>query len=253
MAGNTLTIGNSVPKGVWHLAALRMAGAADVAFKHISYKGAAPAVTDLLGGHIDAVTVSPAEVIQHVEVGDLRTLAVMAAERSDAMPDVPTLRERGIDVTFGAWRGLAAPAGTPDLIVDRLRDGFRTAFERPGFREAARKAQLGLSFLDGEAFTKALYEREQAADQLVGGAATTPKTTAEMLKGPALVPALAGGVLLVLLAVLALSSRSTPPADPEPAVDRRSGPSRAGSMSATVTWLVAATTLVPSKSQSPAR
>lgn len=101
-------------------------------------------------------------------------------------------------------RGLAAPAGTPDHIANRLRDGFRTAYERPGFQEAARKAQLGLSFLDGEAFTQALYEREQAADQLVGWAAKTPKTTAEILKGPALVPTLA---FMIFMQVVVMRER----------------------------------------------
>ncbi len=67
---------------------------------------AQPAITGLLGGHIEAVSVSPGEVINHVKGGKLKTLVVMADERMKTMPDVPTLKEKGVDLSIGTWRGL---------------------------------------------------------------------------------------------------------------------------------------------------
>lgn len=212
-----ITIGNSGPGGVWDLAARRLQEAAKVEFALIPFDGAAPAVVQVLGGHIDAVSVSPAEVIQHVEVGRLRILGVMAEQRDSAIPDVPTMREQGVDVVFGAWRGLALPAGTPDDVVATLRDGFKQAYDTPGFREAAANAKLGLSYLDTDAFTTALVEREAAAAQLVANAVSQNPSTVDLLLGRALVPTIAGVAFVVLAIALVVTSRKKSPfAQPTP-------------------------------------
>ena len=212
-----ITIGNSGPGSVWHLAALRLQDAAGVEIAHIPFDGAAPAVVQVLGGHIDAVSVSPAEVIQHVQVGRLRILGVMADQRDPAVPDVPTMREQGVDVVFGAWRGLALPAGTPDDVVATLRDGFKQAYDTAGFRDAAAAAKLGLSYLDTDAFTAALIEREAAAAKLVGNAVSQNPSTIDFLLGRGLVPTIAGVAFVVLAIALAATARKkAPSAKPTP-------------------------------------
>lgn len=85
-------IGNSGVGAIWHLAAAGLAKEAGVEFSHIPYDGAAGAITDLLGGNIDAVSVSYAEVASQVEAGALKVLAVMSDERIEAIPEVPTAR-----------------------------------------------------------------------------------------------------------------------------------------------------------------
>ena len=81
------------------------------------YSGAAPAALALLGGHIDAITVSAAEVYTYVASGKLKTLAVMSEQRIKGFEKVPTLKERGMDISIGTWRGLAVAKGTPPDVV----------------------------------------------------------------------------------------------------------------------------------------
>ncbi len=86
-------MGNSGNGAIWHLAAAGLAKETGAQFKHVAYDGAAGAITDLLGEHIDAVAVSYAEVANYVESGDLKVLAVMNDKRLDSIPDVPTCRK----------------------------------------------------------------------------------------------------------------------------------------------------------------
>ena len=117
-----MKVGNSGNGSIWHLAAASVEDKTGAKFSHIPYQGAAPAVLSLLGGHIDAVAVSPAEVAPHLASGKLKMLAIMADQRLKAFDKVPTLKERGIDVSLGAWRGLGAPKGTPKEVIDVLKD-----------------------------------------------------------------------------------------------------------------------------------
>jgi tripartite-type tricarboxylate transporter receptor subunit TctC len=109
-------MGNSGPGSIWHLAAAAVEDKTGIQFNHVPYNGAAPAVTALLGGSIEAVAVSPAEVGSHVVSGKLKILGVMSDQRPKAFPGAPTFKEQGIDLVFGTWRGLGVPKGTPEPI-----------------------------------------------------------------------------------------------------------------------------------------
>jgi tripartite-type tricarboxylate transporter receptor subunit TctC len=119
-----------------HVAAERFSRKAGIKMLHVQYKGAAPAVVDLLGGHVmmrfDQVTTS----LAHIENGKLRALGVTTLKRSAVLPNVPTMDEAGLpgfsDSTFN---GLVAPSGTPRAIVDRLRQGVLSAAAVPDFRK----------------------------------------------------------------------------------------------------------------------
>ena len=100
---NEVSMGNSGNGAIWHLAAAGLAKETGAQFKHVAYDGAAGAITDLLGEHIDAVAVSYAEVANYVESGDLKVLAVMNDKRLDSIPDVPTCQEAGYNVVLGTW------------------------------------------------------------------------------------------------------------------------------------------------------
>lgn len=95
---NELTIGNSGPGSVWHIAAGLMATKTGIKVKYVPFDGAAPAVTALVGGHISAVSVSVAEVQGQVKAGQLKILGVMDTKRSDLFPEVPTFREEGLGI-----------------------------------------------------------------------------------------------------------------------------------------------------------
>jgi tripartite-type tricarboxylate transporter receptor subunit TctC len=104
-----------------HLAAEMFKRMAGVDIRHIPYKGSGPSMTDLLGGHIDVMFDNPPSSLPHIRAGKLRALAVSSANRSAQMPDIPTVAESGVpgyDVT--TWIGIAAPAGTPPAIVEKL-------------------------------------------------------------------------------------------------------------------------------------
>ncbi|MGE4277245.1 MAG: tripartite tricarboxylate transporter substrate binding protein [Lawsonibacter sp.] len=157
---NELTMGNSGIGAIWHLAAAGLAKVAGTSFKHVGYDGAAGAITDLLGGHIDAVAVSYAEVSNYVQSGDLKVLAVMANDRLEAIPDVPTCKELGYDAVLGTWRGLAVPAATPDEVVNELYRIFSEAAASEEFKEFMANSNNVIDIMDGASF------QTMIADQL---------------------------------------------------------------------------------------
>lgn len=163
----SIQIGNSGTGAIWHLAAAAFEQEIDTEFNHVPYDGAAPAVNDLLGGHIDAVTVSPAEVAAQVEAGDLRILAVMTEDRVDAHPDVPTLEESGVDLSIGTWRGLSVPADTPDDIVAALEESFAEAAEDDEFADTLESLDLGYRFEDQQGFEELLQSQNELFNELI--------------------------------------------------------------------------------------
>jgi tripartite-type tricarboxylate transporter receptor subunit TctC len=159
--GTEMRIGNSGNGSIWHLAAAALEDKVGVKYNHIPFNGAAPAILALLGGHIEAVAVSPAEVTTHVQAGKLKTLAVMSEQRVKGFENVPTLKEKGIDLAIGTWRGLGAPKGTPPAVVAQLRDVAQKAMNEPVLREAMEKQNLGFAWGD-EAQFRAAMARDNA-------------------------------------------------------------------------------------------
>lgn len=156
-----LSVGNAGNGSIWHLAAAALEDKTSVKFNHTPFQGAGPAVLALLGGHIDAVAVSPAEVTTYVQAGKLKTLAVMAEQRVKGFDKVPTLKERNIDLVIGTWRGIAAPKNTPPEVIAYLKEVSRKAADEPAFREVLDKQNLGFAYADDVAF-KATMARDSA-------------------------------------------------------------------------------------------
>src|SRR5699024_2450104 len=123
-------IGNGGTGATGHLSAMAMAQETETEFNHVSFEGSAPAITGLLGGHIEAASVQPPEVLPQVEAGELKVLAIMADDRLDSLPEVPTFKEVGYDFgEIGVWRGVAVPKETPDNVASILTDAFTKAAE----------------------------------------------------------------------------------------------------------------------------
>lgn len=117
----TLNFANSGVGTTAHLAGELFNRMAGVEMVSVNYKGGGPAVTDLLGGHVQLYFSTIPSVIQHVKSGKLRAIAVTGRQRSSEMSDVPTVVESGLrDFEVTSWFGLFAPAGTPRAVIERL-------------------------------------------------------------------------------------------------------------------------------------
>jgi tripartite-type tricarboxylate transporter receptor subunit TctC len=123
-----------------HLLGEMIATGLDVKMTQIHYKGAAPAMTDLIGGNVDSNVEALTNAVPNVNAGQYRALAVLSAERQLLMPNVPTFRELGYpDVVGETWYGVFAPAGTPQPVVNRLSTALNKITGSPEFAENMRK------------------------------------------------------------------------------------------------------------------
>jgi tripartite-type tricarboxylate transporter receptor subunit TctC len=125
---------------------------------HVPYKGAAGAISDLVGGHVQGMISALQTVAPHVHSGRLRMLAVMSAKRAEAFPDVPTLKEQGVaDVEVETWYAMFAPAGTPEAIVSRVNKDMNDFLQERDVRGVLEKQGLN----PGGGTPQALGERVQ--------------------------------------------------------------------------------------------
>jgi tripartite-type tricarboxylate transporter receptor subunit TctC len=140
--------------GTLHMAMEMLTHAAGIKLKHVPYGGAGPALTSILGGHVDTLASGPAVVIPQIKAGQLRPLAGWGAKRVTALPDVPTFKELGYDIEFYIWAGMFAPTGTPEPILRKLRDTVRQAVQDPDFKSAMGKLETPIAYLDAPEFQK---------------------------------------------------------------------------------------------------
>lgn len=147
-----IKVGNSGVGSIWHLAAAVVAEKTGVQFSYIPFQRGNPAVLALLGGHVDAVTVSTAEVLTCVASSKLKVLAVMADKRLNSYEAVPTFKERNIDVSVGSWAGLGVPKGTPANVVHMLKVAALKSMSEPVLMGAMDKMNLNAAFADDVAF-----------------------------------------------------------------------------------------------------
>jgi tripartite-type tricarboxylate transporter receptor subunit TctC len=118
-----------------HLAMAALALESGTEIVHIPYASSPQAMTALVRGDVDIVCLPAISVTPHVASGDVKILAVSTATRSPLLPDVPTLKEAGIDVEADAWMGLIAPAKTPDFVIARIAREVGAVIAAPDVRE----------------------------------------------------------------------------------------------------------------------
>jgi putative tricarboxylic transport membrane protein len=127
--------------------------------KGVSYKGAAEAITNLLGGHIELTSTSAGGVVPHVEVGKLRVVAVAAPRRlGGALADVPTWKEQGADVAYGLWRLAIGPKGMSAAQTAFWEETLRKATQTPEWKSDMEQNFWSDEFILGEAFRRNLAE-----------------------------------------------------------------------------------------------
>jgi tripartite-type tricarboxylate transporter receptor subunit TctC len=145
-----------------HLAGELFKDMAKVNLTAVPYKGAAPAITDLIGGQIDVMFTTVASAASLVESGQLRAIAVTSAERSPAFPQVPTVAEAGVPgYAAESWYGLFARAGTPPELIDRLNRSAASAVQSEAFRKLSVNEGLVTVALPPEALDRYFRAEEE--------------------------------------------------------------------------------------------
>jgi tripartite-type tricarboxylate transporter receptor subunit TctC len=146
-----------------HLVSALFSTLAGIELNHVPYKGSGPAMQDLLGGQVPVSFAGIPNVVSAVKAGKLRALAVTTASRWSELPDVPTVAEAGVpgyEATL--WLGLAAPAGTPAEIVNRLHAETAKALQEPELQQGFRTAGVNATVMKPQefgAFIRAEYEK----------------------------------------------------------------------------------------------
>ncbi len=126
----------------------------DISFNPIPYNGATEAIPAVLGGHTDVTMVTPGEAIAQLRSGQLKALGVMSEDRISYIPDVPTLKEQGFDVVTGTWRGIGAPKGTPDAVIEKLGAAFDAAMASESFKTFMENGAMTIHNLNADEFTQ---------------------------------------------------------------------------------------------------
>jgi tripartite-type tricarboxylate transporter receptor subunit TctC len=147
--------GSSGPYGTLHLAMEMFAASAGIKLQHVPYRGAAPALTGLLSGTVQALASAPGVLKQQVEDGKIRVLANWGAERITSFPELPTFKELGYkDVEFYIWAGLFAQRALPEAIMTKLRTAMRDAVKAPEVAKTFEAAGSPVAYLDAPDFAK---------------------------------------------------------------------------------------------------
>jgi tripartite-type tricarboxylate transporter receptor subunit TctC len=132
----TIPIASTGSGSMPHLALELFQSAAGVKFLHVPYRGAAPALTDLLGGQVQALFADTPVLLPHIRGGKLKPIGAASANRNPLLPEVATLAEQGFpDTAADNWYGLLVPAKTPAAVVAKLHDAVVAALEAPDVRE----------------------------------------------------------------------------------------------------------------------
>jgi tripartite-type tricarboxylate transporter receptor subunit TctC len=140
-SGAGVTLGNVGNGSLAHLTTIVINQTAGTKFLPVAYKGGGPLSTDVIGGHVELAMASTAAQAQHVRGGKMRALVLTGEKRSHTMPDVPTLKELGIDVVAHAWWGILAPAGTPKPIIDKFVAELNKAIKLPDVNKMLTETQ----------------------------------------------------------------------------------------------------------------
>ncbi|MEW6217747.1 MAG: tripartite tricarboxylate transporter substrate binding protein, partial [Candidatus Bipolaricaulota bacterium] len=146
-------IGNAGTGALWHIAAALFADKAGIQIKHIPYESGAAAALATAGHEVEACAVSPTEVKGLVDAGKLKILAIMSDTRYDIVPNVPTCKEAGLDLTYRVWRGVFCKAGTPPDRVKKLHDAIKSAMGEQSFISAMKTTGVPIVYRGTEDFT----------------------------------------------------------------------------------------------------
>lgn len=162
----TVTIGNSGVGGDDFFSTIIVEQATGLEFQKVPFQGDGPSATAAMGGKIGASFNNLGNVYGHVQSGSLRALAVFTKERLDILPDVPTLREKDIDVVAGSSRGYSAPAGIPEKARAELIAAFDSLKQNEEFKAVAKKRALNLDIVTGDDYGQMMKSMESDYEKI---------------------------------------------------------------------------------------
>jgi tripartite-type tricarboxylate transporter receptor subunit TctC len=161
-----ISVGHSGIGSHTHISLAALFNAAGAEVNEVPF-GAAVVVPSLLGGHVDAVVQLPAALSAPVKQGQVRMLAALIPNRDPALPEVPTAREQGIDVSLEAWRGIAVPHGTPRAAIAALEEAIRRTVESQEFQKGAENLGVRPAFLPAAQFSDLVAKEDAALSRLM--------------------------------------------------------------------------------------
>lgn len=150
--GSKLSYGSSGIYGTMHVPMEMLQSAAEIKMMHVPFTGAGPAVQALVGGQVDAVATGPSSVMQLIQAGRVKALAHWGEGKLDSLPQVPSLRSQGYDISFVQWSGVFALAGTPQPVIDKLRQAVKEIASDPGVQSRIAGTGSPVQYLDAPAF-----------------------------------------------------------------------------------------------------
>ncbi len=164
--------GNGTPM---HVAGELLKIRGNVSMVHVPYKGAAPALTDLIGGQIDLGVSTLSAALPHIRSGKVKAIAVTTSKRTDLAPDIPTIAEtKGLEgFDLGVWFGLFAPAGTPSDVTRRLQAEAQTVLQDPAVRKRLAEVGITPSGASGDALAKFMAAETDTYRKVVEAAKIT--------------------------------------------------------------------------------
>ncbi len=148
------TYGSSGNYGTMHVPMAMLMNGTGAKMLHVPYTGAGPAIVGLLGGHVDALSTGPATIVQQVNAGKVRVLAHWGEGRLSSLPDVPSLKDLGVTISYAQWSGLFVPVDTPEPIVEKLREAAKTAANDPKVKSVLQNAGSPILYQDAPDFAR---------------------------------------------------------------------------------------------------
>ena len=148
----TITYGSVGLGSASHLAGEMLSSVANIKLQHIPYRGGAPALIDLLAGHVNTIFLSPVSGLENMKAGKLTGMALAAEKRLEIMPDMPTMKEAGYPVDASYWFGLVAPAGTPPAVLAKLEKALADVLAMPDVRKRLTEMGAIVEPLNGKQF-----------------------------------------------------------------------------------------------------
>jgi tripartite-type tricarboxylate transporter receptor subunit TctC len=161
-----ISVGHSGIGSHTHISLAALFRASGVEVNEVPF-GAAQVVPSLLGGHVDAVVQLPAALSAPVKQGQVRLVAALIPARDPALPEVPTAREQGIDVSLEAWRGIAVPRGTPRAAIGALEDAIRRTVESAEFQKGSENLGVRPAFLPAAEFSELVAKEDASLSRLM--------------------------------------------------------------------------------------
>jgi tripartite-type tricarboxylate transporter receptor subunit TctC len=176
--GSRMQFGSAGVGTANHLVCYELTRALGANVTHVSYRGSAEAMTDMLAGHLDFYCILAIGAVPYIKSGTLKAIAVLTDQRSPALPDVPTAKEQGFDFgNFYYWMGLFFPKGTPAPIVTKLNTALNATLDNPDLQARLRAVA-----------TSVAPPEHRSPDYLRGFLASEIKTWAAAIKESGIQP-----------------------------------------------------------------